>query len=306
MPALDPSPRVTLIANPASGRGSGARVLHAAADLLRARGLSPRILATERSGHAVELARAARSDTDLVLVIGGDGTTRDVVEGLAGADVPIGLLPAGTGNDLIRTLGTPRSLAAALEVALTGAERRINVWAWNDVPFVNVAGIGLDAAVAGAVNRRFRRLGGTAAYLLAFGLVFPTFQPLPLRLKWPEGEWEGKAWLAAFGNATCYGGGMRIVPDAVPDDGLLDVVVIENVGRGILLRQFPGLFSGAHVRHPRVRRIRTSEIRVELSGAAGDCALATIDGELLARAPATIRRLPATVRVRVPRSAGRI
>jgi YegS/Rv2252/BmrU family lipid kinase len=292
---------VALIANPASGRGRGAAALAESASRLRERSVAVETLLTRSPGHAVELARGLPDDVGLVLVIGGDGTTRDVAEGLAGREVAIGILPAGTGNDLIRTLGIPRSLEAALDVALAGAERRLDVWSWNDAPFVNVAGIGLDAAVAGAVNRRFRRLGGTAAYVLAFAGEFLRFRPLRLRLTWPEGSWEGGAWLAAFGNAAYYGGGMRIVPDAVPDDGLLDVVVVEDVSRAVLLQQFPRLFSGAHVTHPRVRRIRASEINLELLEAKPPFAAATIDGELIASAPAAIRRLPHALRVRVPR-----
>ena len=258
------------------------------------------VLETTAPGHAVELACGLPPELDLLLLIGGDGTTRDVVEGLRGREVPVGILPAGTGNDLIRTLGIPRDLDRALEIALRGGERRLDVWSWNGVPFVNVAGIGLDAAVAQAVNQRFKWLGGTGAYVLAFLSVFPRFQPLSLRLTWPEGAWEGGAWLAAFGNATCYGGGMRIVPDAIPDDGLLDVVIVEEVGRATLLQQFPRLFSGEHVKHPRVRRIRTPEIRVELLRPDTAFGTATIDGELIAEAPAVIQRLPYALRVRVP------
>lgn len=291
---------IAIIANPASGRGRGAAVLAEATARLQALGCAVEVLESTAPGHAVKLARTLPAELDLLLLIGGDGTTRDVVEGLGGRDVPVGILPAGTGNDLIRTLGIPRDLDRALEIALRSGERRLDVWSWNGVPFVNVAGIGLDAAVAEAVNTRFRWLGGTGAYVLAFLSVFPRFKPLSLRLTWPEGSWEGGAWLAAFGNATCYGGGMRIVPDAIPDDGLLDVVLVEAVSRATLLQQFPCLFSGEHVKHPRVRRIRTTEIRVELLQPDAAFSTATIDGELIARAPAVIQRLPHTLRVRVP------
>jgi diacylglycerol kinase (ATP) len=212
--------------------------------------------------------------------------------------LPIGLIPAGTGNDLARTLGLPRNPTQALQIALHGAERRLDLWRWNQSLFVNVAGVGLDAAVAGEVNSRSNRLHGAPAYVAALARVLPRFQPPALTLEWPEGRWQGAAWLTAFGNGQCYGGGMKIAPAAVPDDGLLDVVVIEDVSRGELLRQFPLLFSGGHVKHPRVRVFRASHVKID-----GAAQAATIDGELIGTVPATIIRAEWTLRLRVPGNA---
>ncbi len=276
-------------------------MLQDTAERLRARGLTPELLATSRPGHAVELARAAsRTRPSLVIAVGGDGTLRDVAEGLLGAEVPIALVPAGTGNDLARTLGIPRDPAAALEVALEGAEERLDAWTWNDTLYVNIAGIGLDAAVAEAVNHRFRRLRGVAAYVAGFLSVFPRYPPFDLTLTWEGGGWSGRVWLAAFANGRCYGGGMQIAPGADPADGLLDMVVIEAIPRPALLRQFPKLFTGEHIRHPAVHIFRAPGVRVE-------CArhTATIDGELLGESPAVIARCPHAVLVRVPAGAGR-
>jgi diacylglycerol kinase (ATP) len=279
-----------------SGRGRGAAAIEAAAAALKARGLSPDVRPTQHPGHAVELARrAAKEGADLLLVCGGDGTVRDTAEGLDGADLPVGILPGGTGNDLARTLNLPRETGAALDTALSGRDRLLDVWRWNEVPFVNIAGIGLDAAVAGVVNRRFRRLTGTLAYVAAFVLTLPRYRPQELRLEWPDGEWSGSAWLAAFASGRSYGGGMLIAPDAVPDDGLLDVVVIEGVGKVELLRQFPKLFAGTHVKHPRVRTLRLPSVKIEAAPQE-----ATIDGELIGAAPAAVSQAGRPFRVRVP------
>jgi diacylglycerol kinase (ATP) len=293
-----PEQRVAVIANPASGRGAGAVRLRSALEILRARGIHPRALPTERPGHAIELARTAAAEgADLVIALGGDGTVRDVVEGLGDGDLALGIVPGGTGNDLARSLGIPRELEPALRTAVEGGERRLDVWLWSDTPFLNVVGLGLDAAVARAVNERFRRLKGTAAYVAALAATLPGFRPFALSLQWPEGEWSGRAWLAAFANARCYGGGMQIAPAAVPDDGLLDVIVVEDVSKLELLRQFPGIFSGRHVKHPRVRSFRVSRVEVEAEEQA-----VTVDGELIARAPASVIRAGYSLRVRVPRS----
>jgi YegS/Rv2252/BmrU family lipid kinase len=293
----EPAQRVVLIGNPAAGRGAGAAALRAVVALLRERGRAPEVLASDAPGGAVALARgAATAGAALLLAIGGDGTVRDVAEGLADAPhaPPVGIVPVGTGNDLARALGIPRAPGAAVETALSGAERRLDVWRWNRAAFVNAAGVGLDAAVAQAVNTRFRRLRGTLAYLAGFLAVFPRFRPFPLSVAGPDAEWSGRAWLAAFGNGPCYGGGMRIAPDARPDDGLLDVVIVGDVPRRVLLAQFPRIFTGGHVRHPGVHCLRLAEARVE-------CARrpVTLDGEIIESAPARVVRC-GSLRVRVP------
>jgi YegS/Rv2252/BmrU family lipid kinase len=254
---------------------------------------------TERPRHAADLAReAAEGGAGLVLVCGGDGTVRDAAEGLAQVPAerrpPLALLPAGTGNDFSRTLGVPSDLKEALRTAFSGRTLQIDHWSWNDTGFVNVAGVGLDAAVAAEVNRRYRSMRGAIPYVLGLLAVLPRFKPVDLRLRWPEGEWAGRAWLAAVGSGRFYGGGMMIAPGAAPDDGLLEVVVVEDVSRLELLFQFPGIFRGAHVRHPRVRTFTVSELEVD--AAPQDV---TLDGELEGRTPARVRRR-GTIPIRVP------
>lgn len=268
---------------------------------MRQAGLPATILATTREGEAEELARAAAAkDPDLILVVGGDGTVRDVVAGLTGAEGParvaLGIIPAGTGNDLCRTLRIPSRVSESLEIALNGADRPLDVWRWDGIPFVNVVGIGLDAAVAGLVNRKFRRVSGTLAYLVGLMQTLPRFSPVALEISWPGGEWTGGAWLAACANARCYGGGMLIAPHAVPDDGLLDLVVVGAVSKPELLFQLPRLFTGTLARHPRVHTFRVPSVRV---GAPPQDA--SLDGELIGRTPASVERAAGKLLVRVAR-----
>ena len=294
---------VHLLGNPAAGRGEGARLITRVEALLRARGIEPTVRKTERPGHLVELGRiTAAMGVDLVLVVGGDGSIRDAVTGILRAapsgpvGTAVGVIPGGTGNDLARTLGVPQDLERALEIALNGADRELDVWRWNGEPFINIAGVGLDAAVAAAVNRSFRQLGGAAAYVAAVVTTVPKFKPFQLSLKFPGGEWEGPAWLAAFANARCYGGGMQIAPGADPSDGLLEIVVVGETTRMELLRQVPGLFSGKHVSHPKVQVIRTERVLVT-----APAQVVTLDGELLGVTPAEITRDRRRLRFRVPR-----
>lgn len=291
-----------LLGNPVSGRGRGALALAKTEALLQARGLAVTVLRTAGPADAIRLARqAAEEGAELLLVSGGDGTIRDAVEGLlsvpgAPSTTTVGILPSGTGNDLARTLGIPRDLARAVTIALDGIDRELDVWRWNDTPFLNIAGVGLDAAIAGAVNRKFRTLRGPLAYLAGVLHTLPRFHPFPLTLRFPKEEWSGLVWLAAFANAKCYGGGMQIAPAANPDDGLLDVVVVEETSRAELLRQLPGLFSGQHVSHPKVRIVRAEAVEVIAPRQE-----VTLDGELIGSTPGLIRRDPARLRVRVPR-----
>jgi len=294
---------VTLIGNPAAGSGRGAVALGRAEVALVARGIQPVVLPTERPGHAVELARQAVTDgTSLLLVLGGDGTIRDVTDGLLSAlegptRPPLGILPGGTGNDLVRTLDIPTSLTAALDIALGSHEADLDVWHWNGTPFLNVAGVGLDAAVAGVVNSKPRHVKGTLGYLLAALATLPRFEPTELTLRLPDRQWSGRVWLVAFGNGRCYGGGMRIAPEAELCDGLLDIVVVEAMPRVELLGQLPGLFSGKHIRHPRVHVMRAECVEVE-----GLNQEVTLDGELIGRVPAVVRRAKTPLRLRVPPS----
>jgi diacylglycerol kinase (ATP) len=288
--------RVVVIGNPVSGRGRGAVVLAAVERELRAHGCLPLMRPTQRPGHAPELASEAIAvGADLVLVVGGDGTFRDTAGPLAAADVPVALLPAGTGNDLARTLGIGRQVATAVRSALHGPERLLDVWQWNEYPFLNAAGVGVDATVAEAVNRRFRRLRGTPAYLAGFASVLPSIRPFEVSLEWPGGGWQGRVWLTVFANARSFGGGMQIAPKAVVDDGLLDVTIIEDLSKLGLMVQFPKVFWGAHIYHPRVQAFRVERVRVEASPRPS-----TLDGELLGSLPAEIRHSGHRLRVRMP------
>lgn len=301
---MDASPTpnsVVVIANARSGRGRGGETLRSLERLLREAGISPATLTTTRAGEAVNLARAAAAKApDLLLVVGGDGTVRDVVAGMSEAEgaggIPVGIIPGGTGNDLCRTLRIPSRPSEALEIALYGADRELDVWRWDGAPFLNVVGIGLDAAVAGLVNRKFRRLRGTLAYLVALMQTLPRFAPIALEISWPGGEWRGRSWLAACANARCYGGGMLIAADAVPDDGLLDVVVIEDVSKPELLFHLPRLFTGTLARHPRVHSFRVPSAHI---GAPPQDV--SLDGELIGRTPASVGRADRRLLVRVPR-----
>ncbi len=224
--------------------------------------------------------------------VGGDGTLSEVAAGLVDAGTPMGLIPAGTGNDLCRSLGIPRDPAVAARLLLEGEPRPIDLWRANDRSFLNAAGIGLDADVAYYVNQG-GRLRGMPAYLAALVRALRAFRPLALTIHGDGRRFEGSVMLAALANAPCYGGGIPIAPGAAPDDGLLDVVVVQSMSRLALALQFPRLLRGAHLTHPRVTAFRAAAVQID-----GDpAARISLDGELGVRLPLTVTRHPRPVMV---------
>lgn len=251
---------------------------------------------TRAPEEARELARAAAAEGyERVAAVGGDGTLSDVAAGLAGTGVAMGLIPAGTGNDLCRTLRIPRAPQAAARLLLDGEARPVDLWRANEQTFLNAAGIGLDAEVAYQANRG-GRLRGMPAYLLALLRVIGSFQPLRLRLEGNGQSFEGAVVLSALANGCCYGGGIPIAPAARLDDGLLDVVIVRAMPRLTLVSQFPRLLRGAHLSHPRVSTFRAASLKIE-----GDSsARLSLDGELRAHLPLTVSRFPAPLLVIAP------
>jgi len=178
-------------------------------------------------GHA---RAAVAAGVDLVLASGGDGTITACVAGVAGTGVPLGVLPCGTGNLLARNLGLPLDLAAALTVALTGGEKPLDVGVANGVPFVVMAGLGFDAEMLAGASEGLKKRAGWAAYLLS-ALRHLWDQPVrvvvradlgpPLR-RWASG--------VIVGNVGALQGNVRLLPDAAPDDGVLNVAILTAWG----------------------------------------------------------------------------
>lgn len=288
---------LVLIANPAAGGGRGADLAERAARLLTDGGWRVDLRFSSGPNSATVMAQeVASSQPDAVAVLGGDGTVRDVVEGLLGSPTPLAILPAGTGNDLCRTLKIPTRLEDAVRVLELGQPARVDVWLWNDRPFINVAGVGVDAEAARVANERFKWARGASSYVLALAVVLPGFEAPMLKLRLDDTTFESRVMLAAFANGRYYGGGMAIAPDADPRDELLEVIVIQEMSKAELLWQFPRLFAGKHLSHPKVHRFQAVEVDIE----ADRPLRATVDGELIGETPATLRLSPAGVRVFLP------
>lgn len=278
----------TLIVNPVAGRGRGADTANACAARLRHCGHDVTVRFTERRGHGTLLAaEAVSAGHDAVIVCGGDGTIAEVLPSLAHTSTALGLIPLGTGNDLARALGIPRSPAAAARLLRDGQRRTIDLGRCGDRWFSTVATFGFDAEVSQIMEEGRAPLSGTAGYLLASLRHLRHYRSPRVRLSGDFGEFEQDVFLAAVANTRTYGGGLRIAPAASPDDGLFDVCVVDGtVPISTLLSLVPRIFWGGHVHHPSVRVLRTQWVRFEPVDGRH---LLHADGEPLAMAPATLR-----------------
>ena len=275
-----------------------------AAALLRARGATVTEL-VRGSGSALAAAVAGELDgADAVLVAGGDGTVNLVANVLAGTGVPLGVIPAGTGNDAARLLGVPLgSVPGAVEVALAALDappKALDLglveWDGGQRHFLAVASAGFDARVNERANS-WRWPRGTAKYTLALLRELATFRPIPFELTVDGTPRSERAMLVSVANGPSLGGGMRVAPEARADDGVLDLFVVRPLTRLALLRVFPKVFRGQHVGHPAVDLSRGYKVAL-----GGPGVVVYADGERIAPAPVTISVVPGALSVLAARA----
>jgi diacylglycerol kinase (ATP) len=203
-----------------------------------------------------EARRAAAEGLDRLLVAGGDGTLHHAIRGLAGSDCALGIVPRGTGNDLAGALGIGGPVRQAIERALGGTPRRIDLGRAGALPFAGAAGIGVVGEVLDYLEARSRRWRGPWLYPWALLRTLRAFEPPRVRLEFEGGGYEGAVMLAVLANSPRFGAGMRIAPDARLDDGWLSLVVVQAIPPLRLLALFPRVYRGRHIGHPAVRTFR--------------------------------------------------
>jgi diacylglycerol kinase (ATP) len=292
--------QVAVIVNPVAGigveRSAAMRRIRRAGDLLAAHGPIGEVLPTEGPGHARELALGAVGRGARVVVAwGGDGTVNEVASALAFTAVPLGIVPCGSGNGLARELRLPPTVDAAFAVAVGGGERRIDAGEIEGRLFVNVAGVGFDAAVArafadGSGGRGF------AHYARVTLRELRRYTPSEYTVTTDTGEARVRALTIAVANGRQYGNGATIAPNARLDDGRLDLVVVRARPRWLALAQIPRLFLGGIERASGVGMEIIDEVRI---GSATGLACHA-DGEpFSSRGPILARVRPGALLVRV-------
>jgi diacylglycerol kinase (ATP) len=287
---------IAVLTNPTSGKGRGSRISDTVIPRLRDAGYEVRNLVGTDADQALDLARQCVTDrVETLVVIGGDGMVHLAVQALAGSQTRLGLIPAGTGNDVARALGLPRKdTAAATDVVIGGKERGIDLARSGHKYYVTVLAAGFDAIV----NERANEMTwpkGQMRYNLATLAELRTFSPIPYVLEVDGEQHRFEAMMVAVGNSESFGGGMRITEGAIIDDGVLDVVAILPMSKLELVRTFPKLFNGTHVQHPKYRHYSGKVITVAAPGIT-----AYADGERMSALPLTVEVVPQALRVLVP------
>ena len=288
MPVKTPQPYqdFVLITNPISGKGNAAAVAEQAFQRLTAEGCTGKIELTTQSGDANRIAQnAIENGAHWIIACGGDGTVHEVVNAIAQKpDVVLGVLPCGKGNDFAEALKIPTKPVEAIEVLLEGAIRQVDLGKIGDHYFDTIVTCGYDAEVSRRVTEEGAPFSGTASYVYTAITTLFSYQSPTARLAGDFGSYEGKILLTATGITSSYGGGMKIVPEAIIDDGLFDVCIIEPVPRRTVLRLLFTLFWGGHAGHPAVRMCRTKSLTIETDPPI----LLYADGERICYTPATI------------------
>jgi len=258
---------VAVIINPISGGARRAAIderARIAVSVLEAHGEHADVHVTERPGHARELAKAAVGrDARLVLAWGGDGTVNEVASALAFGTVPIGIVPSGSGNGLATELGISRQPHEAIADALESVPRRIDLGELGGRLFVNLAGIGIDAYVAAQFDRGGASGRGLLGYARITSRALFTYVPAHYRIAADRGTIDARAVLVSIANGTQFGNNARIAPAATLDDGLLDLVVVEEVSRLHTVRHVPRLFNGRAATVPGYRTMTIREATIQ-------------------------------------------
>lgn len=289
--------RLGVLVNPTSGTGAGARAGALASQRLRDLGHDVVDLTSPDAEQAQARARAAiDAGLDALVVVGGDGVVHLGTGLVAGTGLPLGIVPAGTGNDVARTLALPvRQIPAAVDrlhaALVTGSRRRLDAVRTDRGWFAGVLGGGFDALVNERANS-WSWPRGRMRYNLAIARELPVFRAIPYELELDGQPESSPAMLVAVANSSSYGGGMRVCPQAQMDDGLLDVLVLDPVSRLELLRVFPRVYSGRHIHHPAVRIRRARTVRLQAPGI-----VAYADGERLGPLPLTCTVVPGALHV---------
>ena len=293
--------------NPAAAGGTTGKRWPEIAHRAAQRGLDGDALISERPGQLTTLAAdAVAGGATRLVVVGGDGSVNEVVNGIADAHgVELAVIPRGTGWDFVRTFDIPRNLDAAVDVALTGSVREIDLgavtyrtWGGEDARsiFANVASAGISGAIAQRANESSKGLGGKVSYYWATLAVFVGWQTGEMRVTVDGESRNGKMIDAVVCNGRYLGGGMMMCPEAEPDDGVFDVLLIGDVTKRDLLLVLPKTYKGNHLPHPRLELLRGKVVTVE----SAEPLPIELDGEQPGTTPARFEVLPRALRLRVP------
>ena len=275
-----------LLINPKSGNGRGNRVGKLVKQELKALGIEYIDVSADSAQESQENLKSELRGShkfEGLFLIGGDGTVNLAVQELVGSDLGLALIPAGTGNDFARTLNLKlKNPEQLISEYLSSRPTLIDVGKVGEKYFVDVLSTGFDSMVNERANA-MKRIKGRAKYNVSILMVLSTFKPKNYRFSIDGFAFESKAMLIAVSNGICYGGGMKVTPDAKIDDGLFDILILSPVSKFEFLKVFPKVFSGTHTTHPAVKISRGKSVEIDSD------AVAYADGERVGPLPVKAR-----------------
>lgn len=301
--------QICLVGNPQAGSGQAHNIAAAVQERLRGHGFSVRTVRVDAREEVSALAQSAAAEGETLVTIGGDGIIAAAADGLRRAGGGrLGIIPAGRGNDLARTLGIPRAPADACEVIAAGALRTLDLGMIGERAFIGIASVGFDSEANRIANEAPSFLGGGAyAYGALRALV--NWRPAHFEVIYreapvdPDSEGPARAerfsfegFTVALANTPFYGSGMRVAPRALPDDGALELVAVGRMARGRFLANLPRVFRGTHAELAEVQMTRCTEATVR----ANRPFVMYADGDPISPLPVRVRLLPKAIEVLAP------
>lgn len=254
------------IVNPVAGGGKARSLVPKIKEYFQLAGVDYEFYETTGPRDAIAAAAdGAEKGFDIVVAVGGDGTVNEVLNGIVGTNAALAVIHGGKGNDFATAVNMPCDLEAACGALIKAAVRPIDLGKVMDRYFINSVGVGFDAAVAERVNRGVKPFKGVAAYIYAVFEMLLSYETIEMEIDLGEGPFKSEPTLVAVGIGQAYGGGMRIVPDAVQDDGLFDVCIFDRMNRLAMLYHFPKVFKGKLKDLKEATMVRTDEVKLTLS-----------------------------------------
>jgi len=245
--------KILVIVNPMAGGGRTLRLLPKIRHWLSE---SPHefSFSTTRSPDEMrsEIMKAPAQGINALLLIGGDGTVHQALPAIAETNIPFGFLPCGRGNDFARNIGLPSKLQKSCSLPSNPSFHQVDLPRINNIPFVAVAYVGFDAEVNELANEGKGYFGGTLGYIVCVTKALKSFKPFEVEITIDGDTWRERVMMVTVANAPFYGGGMKIAPDANMNDGLLNICIVKEISKLELLWEFPKVFKGTHIYHPRI------------------------------------------------------
>jgi diacylglycerol kinase (ATP) len=245
--------KILVIVNPMAGGGRTLRLLPKIRHWLSE---SPHEFSfnTTRSPDEMrsEIMKAPAQGINALLLIGGDGTVHQALPAIAETNIPFGFLPCGRGNDFARNIGLPSKLQKSCSLPSNPSFHQVDLPRINNIPFVAVAYVGFDAEVNELANEGKGYFGGTLGYIVCVTKALKSFKPFEVEITIDGDTWRERVMMVTVANAPFYGGGMKIAPDANMNDGLLNICIVKEISKLELLWEFPKVFKGTHIYHPRI------------------------------------------------------